>query len=195
MNVSAAKEKSYFKNIILNNLKLVVVVEFITSSFTFNYIIEFLLQPILLFLYLLQYTAEAKKEYKKIANIINGIMSFIGFFILISSLKIAIQSLTKENELDLLISFFIPIIYSILFLPCAYLLALYSEYEQLYVRMKVVYKNTGMIKNGNKRILNYRFFRIVKEIGLSLNNLLLIDSSLLLAIYSEEENEFDKKIT
>lgn len=191
LNVSAAKEKSYFKNIILNNLKLVVVVEFITSSFTFNYIIEFLLQPILLFLYLVQYTAEAKKEYKKIANIINGIMSFIGFFILISSLKIAIQSLTKENELDLLISFFIPIIYSILFLPCAYLLALYSEYEQLYVRMKVVYKNTGMIKNGNKRILNYRFFRIVKELGLSLNNLLLIDSSLLLAIYSEEENEFD----
>ena len=54
LNVSAAKEKSYFKNIILNNLKLVVVVEFIISSFTFNILIEFILQPILIFLILLQ---------------------------------------------------------------------------------------------------------------------------------------------
>ena len=191
LNVSAAKEKSYFKNIILNNLKLVVVVEFIISSFTFNILIEFILQPILIFLILLQYTAESKKDFKGIAKTINIIVNLIGFFVLMSSINIAIQSLIKENKLDLFISFIIPILYSILFLPCAYLLTLYSEYEQLYVRMKVVYKNKGMINDGNKKLLKYRFHKIFKETGLSLNNLMLIDSSSLLAIFSEEDDEFD----
>lgn len=195
LNVSAAKEKDHFKSILLNNIKFAVIVEFIISSFTFSIVVEFLLQPVLLFLMLLQLVAESKDEYKKIAHMLSIIMTLIGFSILFSSIKIAMQSLTKDNEIDLLVSFLIPIVYSFLYLPFAYLLALYSEYEQLYIRIKVVYENIGMINSADNKLLKTRFWMIVKECRFSIKNILLIDGSLLVDIYSaKNEEEFESFI-
>lgn len=189
LNISAVKEKSHFKSIILNNIKLAIVVEFIISSFTFNILVEFMLQPILLFLFLLQSIAESKEEYKSIEKILNVILVFMGCFIFLASIKIAIHSITNDNKFDLLISFLIPIVYSILFLPCAYFLALYSEYELLYVRMKVVYKNKNLINETNNELLKYGFWQIIKQCGLSINNLKIIDDSFLADIYSAKSKD------
>ena len=75
---------------------------------------------------MLQATAESDVKYRNVATVINSLLCIIGIIILVSSINIAIRSLTKESEIDLLISFLTPIIYSLLFLPCAYMLALYS---------------------------------------------------------------------
>lgn len=196
MNISDAKEHSHFKKIVFDNLKFSVFVEFIISSFTFNIFIELLLQPVLFFLVMLQATAESDVKYRNVATVINFLLCIIGIIILVSSMNIAIRSLTKESEIDLLISFLTPIIYSLLFLPCAYMLALYSEYELLFVRMKVVYTNKGMLISKKDKLLINRFWKIIKICRLSIKKLLLIDGMLLLDIYSaENDKEYENFIS
>ena len=192
LNVSDKKEQSHFKKIVFDNLKFSVFVEFIISSFTFNIFVEFLLQPVLLFLVMLQSTAESDDKYKNVATLINYLLCIIGIIILVSSINLAIQSLTKESEIDLLISFLTPIAYSLFFLPCVYFLALYSEYELLFVRMKVVYKNKGVIISKKDKLLRTRFWKIIKVCRFSIKKLMLIDTSLLLDIYSaDNDKEYD----
>ncbi len=197
LNVSDAKEQSHFMKIVFDNFKFSVFVEFIISSFTFNIFIEFLLQPVLLFLVMLQSTAESNSKFKNVATLINYLLCMIGIIILVSSVKIAIQSLTKESEIDLLISFLTPIVYSLFFLPCAYFLALYSEYELLFVRIKTVYTNKGMIIPKKDKLLRKRFWEIIRLCRFSIKKLMLIDSTLLLDIYSadndKEYNDFINK--
>ena len=43
---SIKKEPKFIKNLILDNLKLIAVVEFIVSFYSFSFLIEFLLVPI-----------------------------------------------------------------------------------------------------------------------------------------------------
>ena len=54
-------DEQYFRNIVIDNLKFTTLVEFFISSFTFSLIGEFILQPILTFLLMLQVYAGIKE--------------------------------------------------------------------------------------------------------------------------------------
>ena len=58
-------DNQYFINILKNNLKYIVIVEFLLSTFTFNIITELILLPCLTFLFMLYAFAGTKEEYAR----------------------------------------------------------------------------------------------------------------------------------
>src|SRR2546421_9768941 len=60
----AIKESHYFKKVLLDNVKLVILLEFIINFYVFNLVVELLLVPVLFAIAALLAISGTKKEYK-----------------------------------------------------------------------------------------------------------------------------------
>ncbi len=126
-------EEHYFKNIIIDNLKFTALVEFITGTFTFTFIGEMILQPVLIILMIMQSSLVKKTEATK--KVVDGIVGIAGLVIIGLTIKSIVDSIGQVYFVDILVGLVLPIILSILYLPVAYLFALYAKYEILFMRM------------------------------------------------------------
>lgn len=126
----------YFANILKNNLKFIIILEFLLSTFTFHIIIELILTPCIAFLVLLDIVAGLKEEYSVVKKLTSFVISCIGFIVLGLSMKKAFVNYTDLGSIDSLVTFSIPIVLSLLFIPISYSYALYSTYQKLFIMMK-----------------------------------------------------------
>lgn len=127
----------YFKYAISNNFELTVFFQFFISTFTFNLILEMILLPVFTFLVMLDTYVGINDDYKlakKFTAVLIGIFILYGLAFTIRRASIDYVNL---DELDTFISFIIPIVLSILYVPIAFLLCIYSKYEQVFKRMKL----------------------------------------------------------
>ncbi len=160
---SGGKEKGYFKNIVVDNLKFSALVEFFTGSFTFTLILELILQPVLVLLGALDAIASRDEKNKSAQKIIQVLLVIIGFVMIALSIKNAVDSLTFDGSKDLLICFLIPIVFSIFFVPASYILAIYAKYETLFLRLKFREPKNNKWKYRFKIIwhCNFRLKRVI----------------------------------
>lgn len=133
--VGMGAESHYFRKTIVDNIKLTALVEFFSGTFTFNFGVELIIQPVITFFVVLQSFSETSDKYKSLRKPLAWIVSIISLIILICTIKAAIGMYPNLNAIDMLISFLTPLVFSILFLPMAYLLALYAKYEIIFIRM------------------------------------------------------------
>lgn len=135
---SDGEKKHYFVGLFMSNIKLLVVLEFFFGTFTFSIITELIMQPILTFLILLQAVAETKEEWKSVVKLLDVLLGITGFVILGFTVRSVMGNYQDVDPIATLISFCIPIVFSILFVPCAYILAVYAKYENVFTRIDFV---------------------------------------------------------
>ena len=135
--VGMGAESHYFRDTIVDNIKLTALVEFFSGTFTFNFGVELIIQPVITFFVVLQSFSETSDKYKSLRKPLAWIVSTVSLIILICTIKAAIGMYPNLNAIDMLISFLTPLVFSILFLPMAYLLALYAKYEIIFIRMRL----------------------------------------------------------
>lgn len=133
--VSKTINKYYFRNMITDNLKFTALVEFFTGTFTFNIVVEFILQPVLVLFILLQAVADTKEEYIMVKKLMNWIVSVIVLIIIGFTIRTAIISSSDITAINIIVSFCLPIFFSLLYLPFAHGFAVYAKYELLFIRM------------------------------------------------------------
>lgn len=136
--VLTAKEKNHqIKQTSLEAFKLIVIVEFIVNLYSFGFIAEMILLPVLAFIVILIAFAERNPEHKIVANFLNWVLAFWGVFVLYTSVKqiyIHIGDVaSKQTALD----FFMPIWLTIVYIPFLILVKIYSDWEKRNVFKKV----------------------------------------------------------
>ena len=134
--VSNTIEEHYFRHMVTNNLKFTVLVEFFTGTFTFSFLAEFILQPIITLLVLLQVVAETNEKNKSVSKLLNWILALMGFSIIGFTIKAAFGGYDSIDYIQTIVSFCLPIFLSVLYLPIAHGFAIYSKYETLFLRMR-----------------------------------------------------------
>ena len=132
----SSKEKSYFRNAIVDNLRFTVLFDCIFSTFTFPLWAEMLIIPITTILVLLEMVAKREEKSKAVAKLMSALLAIIGFVVLFFTVKTAIAEFKTDMTSGMVASLIIPLILSILYVPFAYLLALYAAYEVSFLRMK-----------------------------------------------------------
>lgn len=148
----------YFKKYIVDNIKIIAVLQFIISTFTFSIWIELIIVPVITFIILLESVASINEEYKQVQKFLSGIIISFGFIILFSSLGKAITTFKDFGTIDLLITFLIPFVFSIFYVPIVYLFVIYAKYELLFCRIEFA------INEKNKK--KYKYL-IIKNFKLS----------------------------
>ncbi len=132
----SSKESDYFKNAIADNLKLTVLFECIYSTFTYSLFAELLIIPCVTFLAMMQVVAEREEKHKAVAKLLKVVFAIIGLTTLFFTTKHAIEEFQMDMTTGMLASLIIPLTLSILYVPLAYILALYSKYELAFLRMR-----------------------------------------------------------
>lgn len=178
-------KSGYFKEIVINNIKATALVEYLFGSFTFNIFVEFILQPVILFISIIQIYADKSDNSVSVRKLCDAILSIIGITIFILTIRAAISDYKYLNIQITAVSFLIPLVYSVLFLPVSYLFALIAKYEIVFIRMGFYDDNSPFKSKHRKQLL--------QTCRLSLKRLILFEREYLHQMYAGmSEASFDE---
>jgi hypothetical protein len=165
------KNIQYFKKIALESIQFTIILEFVVNLHVLSFIFEFTTIPLLVFIGLVQAVNEYKVGNKKVGKFISSIVNLYALTVFIFAIYKTIQNYTLDFTWEALQSLLLPTILTILFIPFSYLIALYSAYENLFIKLinlKNEKINTNKIKW--KLFLRTRFnLKKVQELHLKLN--------------------------
>lgn len=121
-------------------LKFIVILEFLINFYVFPLYIELIFVPFVTMLVLLSTFAGAmqskNEDVKLVKKFLDGGISAIGLaliiYVLIQFIRAPSQVLTVQNLEELIL----PILLTFTYIPSIYALAVYSSYEQLFIRLK-----------------------------------------------------------
>ena len=146
-----AEVEGFFRDAILNNLKLIAVLEFVSNAYTFNLLIELLLVPSLTFIAMLKVVAEFKikveSSYRVVDSLLGYVLAFTGVVLIGIAIYRAIYDLDGFVTIHNLRDFLLPVVLSGLYLPFVYAWALFLAYEHLFVRID--------IHNGDRKLAHH----------------------------------------
>ena len=180
----AIEEEHYFKKLLRDNFKLVLIIEFILGLYVFGLVTEFILMPFVIVFSLMLAYSETYKDYSQLKSFLQVVLGIVGVGYLIYSGYMIYRDINEFASFDTFKSFLFPILMIILFIPFAYFYALYVQYESLFVRLKFSLKD-------NKTLLRYARRRILISVNFSLAKLKKIKPGFL---FSQSKNKTDIRI-
>ncbi|MDR2993890.1 MAG: hypothetical protein LBV11_08690, partial [Bacillus cereus] len=156
-SINKARDTLFFSNLIKDNIKIIIILEFILNLYTFPLLIELLLFPTILFVSILQAFTDNDKEKKKLNSCLNKILSLIVLCMLFFSIYKSIVNYEYFFSISTLKYFLLPIILTLLSLPYFYGIVLYMRYESFIVVVKHThrYENSSGVKNFIKATVKH----------------------------------------
>lgn len=187
--VSMNDSSSYFKSSFLSNLKLITLMQFLVSLYSFNIFAELIILPLTTMLFLLETYTANKAEHKQLNKGLNIVLAIIGFLLLGLAIRSAIVSNhavggANIGYLDTVIKFCIPIVLSLLYLPISYGFAVFAQYELIFIKM-------DFRQPDDEKIRRRRHWMVIKKCKLSHKALIHFKEECVRQIYGKmTEEEF-----
>jgi hypothetical protein len=147
---NVTKEDNYFKNVILDNLRLVVVLEFIINLYVFNLWGELVLIPITFLLTAMIAVPVTEKKDLLAKKLINVILSIIVVFVIVFSFYRMVSDFSNFATVQNLKNFLLFPYLTALYLPFVYLLALYGTYDSTFNRIDFLLKENKELARFTK---------------------------------------------
>lgn len=156
-SVHKAKDVTFFTNILKDNLKVIVVFEFLINLYTFPLLIELLLFPIIVLTSFPQGTTEEDSTKQKVNSCFEKLLSLIGLSMILFSIYKSVMDYESFFSVSNLRTFLLPFLLTILSLPYFYMLALYISYESYITVVKHLhrYENPKGVKDFIKATFKY----------------------------------------
>ena len=120
-----------FKKLILTNITMSALIEFILSELTLSYYLELFLIGIFLPINFLFLVSQTKLEYKATENVLKKILSLLNLIFLVYILRELYRNFNFLLSQETWFKFLIPFIYSILCCPLYYAFIILNDYEKV----------------------------------------------------------------
>jgi hypothetical protein len=160
--ISSGNE-NLFRKIITENIKIVIVIEFLVNTYTFSLVGELVFVPFMTLIVMIDAIAQRDKKCSSAAELMNGLQVIIGMAILIYAVSNAISDYKNFGSLDTMRSFVLPPLLTISFSPLIYLILLFVSYEDLFVNLNLGYEKGKKLKNyARKEIIKHCLFSLKK---------------------------------
>jgi hypothetical protein len=131
----------YFKEALIDNIKLIVVIEFIVSFYTGSIFVELLLVPFSTLLGLMIVFAERDQRYAVAATFLNRLAMLLGASILIYAIYQLATNVFGFATLETLADFSLPAILTVLFLPFIFATTLIVNYQTTFSTLHYAIKD------------------------------------------------------
>ncbi|KAF5415894.1 MAG: hypothetical protein C5S48_04570 [Candidatus Methanogaster sp.] len=149
--VTSDTDQNLFRKIIVNNIKIVIIIEFIVNTYTFSMVGELILILVVTFIVILEVVAKTDEKYSSVAKLMNGLQIIIWIVILIFAISNVVSDYKNFGSLDTLRNFLLAPLLTISFLPFIYLMILFATYELLFTRLNLGYEKNKKLKRYAKR--------------------------------------------
>lgn len=135
------KDRLFFKHSVLDNLKLLAILQFVVGVYTFSLWVEVLLFPVLALLGAMLAIAETDKKYHRVKIILEYCLASYGIILIVYTLYMLMTDFSEFGKEKTAYDFFIPPLLTIFYLPFVYFMLAYSTYEQVFVRIRLSIKS------------------------------------------------------
>ncbi len=162
INIDHVREDGYLVKAVIENLKLVIVLEFIVNLYVFNLWLELILVPFLLLLGGMLGLASTNEKYERVRDFLARILGILGFGILIFVGVSIAKDIGEFFSLDNLRDFLIPILLTISLIPFLYLFGIFVLYDWIFNRLE--------ISAVNRRIAAHAKVKTFLAFGLDLSD-------------------------
>lgn len=154
MNASSMlSDKGYFRQAVVDCLKVTGFVEFVSNLYSFSLWIELLMFPVLAILVLMQAIAETRKELAPAKTALRALLLVFGCI----SLYFTVQNIVADPhplvDKSNWLGFALPPFLTIALLPFIYFFSLYMQYESLFQRLSFFEKDPQKIKQAKRTLL------------------------------------------
>lgn len=154
------KTNELFKTVVVNNLKLVIVLEFLVGTYTFSLLGELIFLPTVTILVTLSAYAKSKEEYAAVAKFLGYIEAALGITVLALAAIKATDDFETLKSIDSIRRLLLPPVLSTLLVPFIFGLSVYSTYETLFVELRINPPEDPSVTQYAKR-------RLIAQLGLS----------------------------
>ena len=145
-----ADDPDYFKKAIVDNLKIVAILEFLITFYTFSLAVEFVFVPFVAFLAVLLAVSQTDEKYALVEKVLNSLLGIIGVAIIVYAGYRLITDFGDFAQVQTFYDFTVPIALSMLLLPLIYVLHVYMVYEGIFARMQFSIKDKKLRKYAKK---------------------------------------------
>ncbi|MGA2554381.1 MAG: hypothetical protein ABSF20_06340, partial [Smithella sp.] len=106
----AKREKKHhlFRSLVLDNLKLIAIIQFVVGIYTFGLIVEMLIVPASVILVGMMAIASTNKQYHHLKKILNGIMVAFGTILIFYTIYMLVTNFGEFAKKQTLYDFCIP---------------------------------------------------------------------------------------
>lgn len=159
--------------ICLENIKLGAIISFYVNIYNFNFVIELIGLPIIVFLAFMQAFGESSKvdEHKQVASCLSRVINIIGVLCSVIALSWLIKNWQIIIEENTILSLLLPFFLTVWTLPYIYALAVYSKYEEWFVTLY-------FRANKSDSIYKYRRNKVIQTCGINLDKIVYISKHL-----------------
>lgn len=158
----AITNETYFRDFIIDNVKLIAIIEFVQNLYSFSLPVELIVIPVLTFIIMVRVIADKKPEYKTVKKLFDFILGLFGIFLIVFTIKEVVFGFSDFATIINLRDFLLPLVLSILFIPFIYLMALYVQYENLFVRIDIVNVKSKFVNRAKRKIFFSCFLNLNK---------------------------------
>lgn len=163
-NLTSLKTQTqFFNKTIRDNIKVVILFEFVVAFHSFHLLIEIVLLPLIFIIVGINEISKLRKEHQKLVNPSGWILSVIGIGLFSHSIYYIYQNTASFFTWSTFTSFILPILLTAIFMPCLYFLAVYMKYDEIFARLKFTL-------DGNEKI-RFALWQVLKKAHFSLNRL------------------------
>jgi hypothetical protein len=158
----------YFRRLVLSNLALAAIVEFIVSLHTFPLLVELVLVPLAFLLVGMQVVAENDPQYATVRKVVAACLALLGLASLSVSLSYVAFHFDKVATAAHVKELLLPLLLTVVFLPYLWVLRMFTAWQTLLHMTRA-----GL--HGNDHL--YRFSRgaIIRACGASLGRVQLFE--------------------
>lgn len=156
--VGINEREGYFKEALLGLAKITVLVEFLVSFNSFSFWFELVFIPVFSFFVIMWEFSKLKDEHKVLSVFLERVVLVIGVGLFLHFLYMLFDSPRNFVSLGTVYDFFVPIILAIGAFPYLYALMVYAEYERVFSRVKIIFKDDLLAKYAIKMaVINFGF--------------------------------------
>lgn len=166
--IEKADSEHFFSELIRENITAAVFIEFFVGFWTFELAIEIILVPVVVVVSAIYIWIDTSRRNLPLKRMLDKLRIPWGMILLLNSLFGLILNPMSFFNLDILKAFLLPFILLIFNLPVVYGLALYNNYEQVFLRI-----------HGSKRDQKNMRRQIILFSGISLSKLSAVRRNLL----------------
>lgn len=186
--IGGAIEQKRVRNNIFDTIKATTIIAFYINTFTFSFIIEFVLLPVV---FLSMTAAYAKSsinpEENRVGCLLESFINFVYLGIIIYGGINIYQNPSIIIQEQSVYSLILPFILTVCFTPYLFVVKLYSAYEYFLIRLKA---STANLARKHYRV---RRNMIIKTCGFNLNKLEYVSKHLKIFMYKDDD-EFNRAL-
>lgn len=134
----------FFKNSLIENLRLLAILQFVVGIYSLPLLAEFVLVPLMVVAGLMISIAGSDLKYLPTKKFLDGIVISFGLFTLAYTAYMLATDFKEFGQEKTLYDFIVPALLTIMYLPFVFAMMTYSTYETAFVRLQFAMQNRGL---------------------------------------------------